>query len=193
MIGLVNRRSQTVAELLIASSVAVVLAIVGLNAFLASRQAYLLGTTREILQQSAGLIMNKIIGGPLEAGAQTGLSEAVSYDWTTSTISDARFTGGTANSPNTFESRFFLDPSGAHIIYQPNFTNDPDLQYVIYTAPAGVTIMLRFWGPHTAPVVQSDSGQYVNNINIDIGVSQQVSGKTVTGSLSTMVNLGNHP
>lgn len=178
-------------EFLIASSVAVVLAAIGLYAFIASRQAYSLGTTKEILQQSAGLIMSKITEGPPEAGAQTGLSETVSYDWATSTISDARFTGGTANNPNTFESRFFLDPSRTHIIYQPNFTNNPNLQYVIYTVPAGAAITLRFWAPHTAPL-GSDAGQYTNDINIDLGISQQVFGNTVTGSSSTMVNLGNH-
>jgi len=177
----------TVAEFLVGSTVAVILTVCALQAFLASRQTYSLGTSREGLQQAASLITRKIIEGPPEAGLTAArLSEAVFFN--INSISDFQFTG-----LDGITRRYYLDATKTNIFYVPDI-NNPAVQMAIYTANPQANVTLRFWLPHTVPSPgESDAGQYVSDINIDVAISQQVFGNNVTGSVSTMVNLRNHP
>jgi len=56
---------------------------------------------------------------------------------------------------------------------------------VIYTAPVGNTLALRFWVLAGTPYANATLG-------IDVGLSQNVSGRTVSGSATTMINIRNH-
>ena len=130
------------------------------------------------LQQTANVIMNKIIKGGSEPGGIFRLSEATSY--TITSISELRFVGTDGT-----ERRYFLNNAGNQILYRhPTASGTQD--QVMYTAPTGTTLTLRFW-----PLAGST---YANiTIGIDVRLSRSVNGRTVTGSVTTLINIRNHP
>ena len=104
--------------------------------------------------------------------------EAVSYQIVTT--SELHFVG-----TDGIERRYYLNPAGTSLLYN-HPTAKGTVDEVIYTAPAGNTLALRFWVLAGTP--------YTNvTLGIDVGLSQNVSGRTVSGSTTTMINIRNHP
>ncbi len=128
-------------------------------------------------QRNANLLMSKIIKGKREPGGIFRLSEAASYNLVS--IGELHFVG-----TDGIERWYWVNGSGTSVTYHhPTFNGVQN--EVIYTAPAGAVITLRFWIP---------TGAVYSNIcvGIDAAIAQMILGKPVTGSATTMINLRNH-
>ena len=181
MLMLKNRKAQTLTELLISSALIITLISSTLGAFILVKQVFVRDIVAANLQRDANVIMKKLIKGEREAGGIFRLSEAVSYHIPDpNKISELHFM---SLPPDTNERRYYLNAAGTSILYHhPGF---PVNDEVIYTAPQGAAIKLRFWTP---------PGSMFTNIavGIDVAVSQNMSGKNVSGSVTTIVNIRNH-
>ncbi len=171
----------TMAELLVALSISVLLLGSVLGSFVSVKEFYTTNVVEQNLQRDANLIMEKIIQGKVEPGGTFRLPEAVSFSQ--SGVSNLSFVGldGTTR-------RFSLSYDGSSIVYtHPTASGYTD--EVIYTAPAGTDLTVRFYVP---------SGyQYAGvNVAIDVGLSKFILdggwGRFLSGSASTMVNIRNH-
>ncbi|MFA5146465.1 MAG: type II secretion system protein [Candidatus Omnitrophota bacterium] len=130
------------------------------------------------LQQNVNTIAARIIRGHPEQGSIVGLRSAVSFTIPVVTPAGSRiqYTGTDDNVRS-----YFLN--GNSIIYASP-TQSPN-QQTIYTAPPGSSVTLRFWEP--AGVTDNET------VGIYIAVSRQIGNRTISGSLSTYINLRNVP
>lgn len=176
MMRLKNRKAHTLAELLIASVIVVLLTGSTLGAFIFVKQISATSIAQANLQRDANVIMKKITKGGRESGGIFRLSEAVSYSITG--ISELHFVG-----TDGIERWYYLNDTGTSVLYHhPGFSSQDE---VIYTAPQGASITLRFWQP--------SGGIFTNiDVGIDVAVSQSILGKNISGSVTTIVNIRNH-
>ena len=161
----------TLMELLITVGLSALLTGAILAALTTSRQVCATVTADQDLQQTANVIMNKIIKGSAETGGTFRFSEAVSY--TITSISDLNFIGTDGTTRRYFQSNnelWYNHPVGG------NPTDE-----LLYRAPAGTTLTVRFW-PESTNIT----------IGIDVGLSRAVNGRTATGSATTMITIRNH-
>ena len=148
-----------------------------LGAFMLVKQVSANSIAETGLQRDADMIIREIIKGRKEGTVWYRLSEAVSYS--IPAISELRFTG-----TDDVERFYHLNSGSTSVLYShPGFTST---QEVIYTAPQGATITLRFWTP-------SGSVYSGVSVGVDVAVSRVIQGKTITGSVTTMINIRNHP
>ena len=172
-----DSKSQTVPELIISAALIVVLFAATLSAFVFVKQMYVSSISQGNIQQDANLILSKIIKGGPEPGGLFRLSEAVSYR--IQSISELHYNG-----TDGVERWIALSNGGTSIIYHhPTSTGTRD--EVIYTAPQGAIITLRFWMP-TGDVYQNI------NVGIDVAISQYIFGRNISGSATTIINIRNH-
>ncbi len=167
----------TIVELLAALSISVLLVGSVLGTLVTSKHFYATNVMGQTLQRDANLLLTKILKGKTEPTGTFRLAEAETY--TLTSISELHFT-----CTDGIERWYRLSSDGTQVIYHhPTSAGEQD--EVIYTAPAGRTITLRFWMP---------AGSSFENIGIgiDVGLSQAVRGVTVTGSVTTMTNIRNH-
>jgi len=178
MAGLTNKNSHIIVELVVASAIIIILTSSTIAALIVARQLYSPGITEQNLHQAVTILMNTIIKGKSEPGGNFRLSEAVSYYL--SNISELHFVGTDGQ-----ERWYFLNNTQTAILYHhPTATGIQD--EVIYTAPQGAVLTLRFWIPSGAIFANTVVG-------IDVGLSQNMLGINTTSSLTTMVNIRNHP
>jgi len=163
----------TLMELLVTVGLSVLFTGVVLAALITSRQLCTSISSIQDLQQTANVVMNKIIKGSGETGGIFRLSEAVSY--TITSLSDLSFVGtdGTTR-------RYYLSNANTELRYS-HPVNGSTTNELIYRAPAGTTLTLRFWAQVTNITV-----------GIDVGLSKTVNGRTVTGSATTVITIRNH-
>lgn len=172
-----TKRGFTLVELLFATALSAVLTGLLIAAFMSSSQVCTTVTKDQDLQQTANVIMNKIIKGASESGVIYRLSEAKSY--TIASISDLHFVG-----IDGVDRRYFLSNAGNELWYTHpgGGVAGSDL---IYRAPTGTTLTLRFW-----PLA---GAAYTNiTVGIDVGLAKAVNGRNVVGSVTTMINIRNH-
>ena len=173
-----HEKGFTLAEILVVVAITAMTVGVLTSAFIVYQQTAAKATVEQSLQQISNVIINKIIKGSSEPGGTFRLSEAVSYQIVTT--SELHFVG-----TDGIERRYYLNPAGTSLLYN-HPTAKGTVDEVIYTAPAGNTLALRFWVLAGTP--------YTNvTLGIDVGLSQNVSGRTVSGSTTTMINIRNHP
>jgi hypothetical protein len=172
-----NNKAFTLTEILVATSFAIILMGAMLGFYILSEKTYSIGVDKHWLQDDANTVITKIIGGKGEPGGVFRLSEAVSYN--IAGISELHFVG-----IDGIERWFNLDNSCTSVIYHhPIASGTAD--EIIYSAPAGATITLRFSIPTGA--------QYTGVvIGIDVEITNNVSGNAISGSASTYVNIRNH-
>jgi len=167
----------TLVETLIVVAITSMILGVMSSAFIVYERTAAAASAEQGLQQISNVIINKIIKGSFEPGGTFRLSEAVSYSIVS--LSDLHFVG-----TDGIERRYYLNPGNTSLLYNHPTANGT-VDEVIYTAPAGNTLTLRFW-------VLAGT-QYVNvTLGIDVGLSQNALGKMVTGSATTMINIRNH-
>ena len=77
--------------------------------------------------------------------------------------------------------RYYLNNDGTSILY----SDDKGMQKVMYTAPKGAMVGLRF-----SPV---NPGSTILCVNVYVSVSKLINGRTVLGALESSVYLRNHP
>lgn len=171
-----RNRGFTLTEFLIAGFVAVLLFGSVWGTFVTSRSVFTTSLEAAGLQRDVNVVMQKIIRGRTEGSDLSGLRSSESFIIPVATPpgSEIDFTG-----TDNQQRRYFL--SGKSIVY-----SSPVLfpsQRTIYTAPADTDITLRFWEP----------AGYMDNetVGIYVSISKQSGGKTISGSLSTYLNLRN--
>jgi hypothetical protein len=183
MAQLKNRKAQSLTELLVSSALVITLISSTLGAFILVKQVFVRDIVEANLQRDANVIMKKLIKGEREAGVIFRLSEAVSYSIVINGMTGVTELHFMSPSPDTNDRWYYLNAAGTSVLYHhPGF---PVNDEVIYTAPQGAVITLRFWTP---------PGSMFTNIavGIDVAVSQNMSGKNVSGSVTTIVNIRNH-
>lgn len=166
-------------ELLVASVIIVMLMASVFGAFLLIKEVYRDSIASSNLQRGVDTLLATMIRGTKEQGGGTfGLRSAVSIP------SPGLFPSPGQNTisfvgTDTNTRRFFL--SNNTVVYDSP-TQNPN-QRIIYTAPANSNITLRF--------ISASIDQQI--VYVYISVTQQIGGKTVTGSAETNVNLRNMP
>lgn len=135
-------------------------------------------TSESNLQQDVTKIAAKIIRGYEEQGGIVGLRSAVSF-----TLPVVVPAGSSIQYVGTDGQTRNYSLSGNTIQYTSP-TQSP-VQQVVYTAPAGASITLRFWEP-------AGSGGH-ETIGVYLGVSQLSGNRTISGSISTYINIRNLP
>lgn len=161
------------------ASVVLILVIASaFGAFVTSKMMYSTGVAELNLERSALAITGKMIRGIEEQGNMYGLRLARSYELPSVTPAGSAiyFTGTDLNI-----RKFYLN--GNSVSYESP-TQSPGTQ-TIYTAPTGTSIILRFWNPPG----------YIDNetVGIYVGLIQNIGTRTVSGSVSTYVNIKNIP
>lgn len=165
----VNNKALSLLESLIAVAIAAFLVGAVLSFHNLTNRTYLTGVPRTQLQSDANVVLAKILAGTPEPGGIVRLCEAVSCQAVS--LSELRFKG-----LDGITRSYRLNGSSTAVIYNhPTASGMAD--EVIYTAPAGCTITLRFTPLYSGLLV-----------NIDVAVTK---GAT-SGSVSTNVNLRNH-
>jgi hypothetical protein len=166
-----ERRAQTLPEMLIASAIAVVFFTSAMGIFVIGKVMYESSMAAQELQRGVDGVVATMIRGIAENGTKAGIRSAKTV--TIPSISEADFVGtdGTTR-------KFYLGSGG--IVYDsPQQSPNPQ---TIYTTPSNSTITLRFW---------KLSATNNETVGIYLAVSRVVSGKTVSGSLQTYVNIKN--
>jgi len=165
----------TITELLISAAIIIIFFASALGVFVTGRTLCLGGIAAQGLQRDADWIMDRMVRGVKEGGARYGLRSAVSFTPPAS-VTTIDFTGTDGN------VREYSLVSGGIAYRSPAQT--PNTR-TIYTAPPNATVILRF---------QQPAGHADNEtLSIYIGITQRVSGRTVSGSATTYVNLRNIP
>ncbi len=183
-----NIYAHTLVEVMMATAFAVILFGAVYNSYSMVKQVYVSSTASQSLQSGANLILARIIQGGTESTGIFRLSEGVSY--TVVSLSRLNFVGLDGNTRS-----YSLNGAGTQVIYShpcgvcatsstvlglANYIDE-----VIYTAPTGAAINLRF-SPPTNPLY---TGVY---ITVYVDLTQTVNGQTLSGSTSTMILLRNH-
>lgn len=175
----INNRSFTFAELLVAAIVSAALIGVLVSFYFLTNRTYSRWSSEQRLQECANIILTKIREGGSEPGGIFRLSEAASY--TVTSLSELHFTG-----TDGIDRSFKLNSTATSLVYHHPILGSPTgADETIFTAPNGATITLRFSIPLGA--------QYTGIVvGIDVTVTQNVSGRVCSGSVSTYVNIRNH-
>jgi len=200
-------------EMMIAVGLTVLLMAGVYGFYTTSAQFYNAGVSAQTLQDGTNVVLRKIMAGETESGTIYRLSTAVSYMVPNGTANYMYTCGGNAqatpcNSSNTAGELYYcqdtpctsvdstarwyyLNSTGSAVIYH-HPKNGSTVEEVIYQAPAGSTLNLRF-----SPGSVSTPADVIE-IDVDLG-RNYASGTTnsrmtsVSGDASTYVLLRNHP
>ena len=162
-----------------ALAISVLLITCVMGVYVLAKSFYTYNILGQNLQASADNALAKIIKDGPEPDGTFRLSEAVSF--TQPSLSELHFTG-----TDGIERWITLSGDGQSIIYHRPGSGGVMEDDVLYTAPSGAILTLRFWTP---------AGTNYTGVNICIAVAvvQNIQGKSISGSASTMVNIRNHP
>lgn len=175
-----NDRGHTLTELMISAVMIIVIVASVIGAFVTAKWICDFSLAQQGLQRDVAYIAEKIIvRNPKDSSGIYALRSAASFNIPLATPSGSRidFTGTDGNTRSYFVSN-------NSILYNSP-TQSPN-QQTVYTAPANSTLTLLFWYP----------SEYIDNktVGISVSVSQTLGGnKTVSGSVTTYVNLRNMP
>ncbi len=185
---LINKKAFTLVEAMMATAFSVLLMLIVTNFYSVTRTVYSSGLSRQQLEDAANIVLGKIIEGATEPGGVYRLAQAVSYcfgpgiNCTPSSPSQLYFTGA-----DGIERWYYLNSTSTALIYHhPTVAGPQGADEIIYTAPAGATLTLNFW----PPTAIDPNFKYPA---ADVGVSVTLTQNTLTGSVSTLVDLRNHP
>jgi len=181
-----NIKSYTLIEVLIATAITVILMVMVFGFFNLFKLVYSSGIAQQTLQDSTNIILGKIIEGKTEPGGVYRLTEGMCPNgvcYNIANISELHYWGY----PDGIERWYRLDGTSTQIIYHHPITGSPlGADEVIYTAPTGSTIALRF----SIPTVANYSAAVVQ---MDVALTQTIFGKKISGASTTVVNIRNHP
>jgi len=173
-----NDRGYTLAEILTVSVILTFVIGSVMGAFVTTKSVCYASIRILGLQREANIIVERIIRGLGDPANAFGLRSATSFSIPASDPvgSEIDFIGTDGNT-----RKYFL--SANSVIYESP-TESP-VQKSIYTAQANSSLTLRFWQP----------AGYADNetAGIYISISQNAQNRTLSGSLSTYVNIRNLP
>lgn len=165
-------RGFTLAEIIVATAISVILFVSSIGAYLFMKTTLYGKFVEYDLTRDVNMALKRITTGVNEGSVLYGLRSASKF--TITNVSAISYVGSDNNI-----RQYYLN--GSSLVYSSP-AQSPG-QRTVYTAPSGSTFTLRFWEP----------GGYLGHetVGIYIGVSQPVGGKTVSGSVSTYVNIRN--
>jgi len=240
-----NDRAFTMVELVMAVAFSVLLLTGVYGFYTIANQSYSSGISGQNLQDGADMVMSKIIEGQIESGVVYRLATAVSYmipngtpnylytcgGGLQTTACNASNTSGeiyycqdnpcsqTGGLNDTSARWYYLNSTGTSIVYHHPAVGGGTVEQIIYTAPKGSSMILRFepaaispsgsplaCPAGTIPVPSSGTPQVCllpNDVEIDVALRQNLSATTQitnnrtnvisgSGSASTFVLLRNH-
>ena len=175
-----NKRAQTLTEILITAVITVIFFTSAIGVFAVSKAFYSSSMAGQELQRSANWIMTKIVKGQEEGGTRYGLRSAQSFTTPITPVTEIDFKDTDGNT-----RKYYL--SFGSIVYESP-TQVPNVR-IIYTPPVNSAVTLRFWEP-------TDSGGralYMDHeiVTIYVGITRNISGRIISGSLQTSVNVRN--
>ena len=207
-----NNKAFSLLELMMAVAFSVLL-LTGVYGFYnTASQIYSSGVSEQNLQAGANIVLSKIIEGQAESGKVYRLTNSVTYSIPNGNSTLLYFcqdnpsviTCGPAD--NTVRW-YTVDPTHTSLrYYHP--TSNPLGYDVIYTAPEGTTLTLRFSpakaketvpNPTPPPATITSTVILPNVIEIDVALTKNLapnitnSRLATSGSASTFVLLRNHP
>ena len=167
-----DKKAFTLMELLITSTILILLFTTALTGFVLLRGIFAENIARATFQRDAEVVMNMIIEGK---GDPSGvrLSETASVTFY-SDASKLTFVG-TDGVPRTYS----LSSDGTSLLY----SDQNGIQNIRYTAPRGAIIGLRFSPVDLNPTLC---------VSIYVTISQIINGRTVLGALESSIYLRNH-
>ncbi len=175
----INNKAVTFSEILVVSLVAVCIVAAVTSFYSLTNRTSSIESSEQWLQQCANTILTKIVEGASEPGGVFRLSEATEY--TVVSLSELRFKG-----TDGIDRTYRLNAGATSVIYHhPTSSFPAGEDQIIFTAPSGTTITLRFYIPAGA--------QYTGVVvGIDAALTQNISGRAISGCVSTYVNIRNH-
>ena len=188
MPNLLIRKSFTLAEIMMAVMVTVILVVGLFNYNTICQMAYSLGVSGLSLQDGAHTILARMTQGSPEPGGSYSLQQGVSYcvgsgiNCATVNTGELHFWG-----MDGIERWYRLNTARNVVEYYHPTAAFPLGDYeTLYVAPPGAAMTLFFWIP-------SGSVNPSATVGMNISLAQTVAGKTVSGFAQTQVNLRNHP
>jgi len=177
-----DKKGFTLTEVMIVSILTVVIFTSALGVFVMARNLYVSSLASQELQRDASLIMTQILKGSEGGTTRYGVRAASGFTPPTSSLDRLDYTGTDGNTRSLYLS------SGTIVYESP--TESPTT-HTLYAAPAGTVLTLWFW----EPVNSSGTLLYPDHeiISIYVGITKTVSGRTMSGSLATSVNIRNLP
>ena len=173
---MLTKKAYTLTEVLVVCVITVILFASVIGIFVVASNLYNSGMAAQNMQRDVNGILSRIVRGTKEGGTRYGLRSAVSFTSPIVTPTEIDFTGTDG------KMRKYYLSSGA-IVYQSP-TETPNVQ-TIYTPPANSAVTMRF----LQPTGSTDN----ETVTIYLAVTRQISGRTISGSLATNVNLRNMP
>ena len=161
-------------EMMIASVVAVIVITSVWGVFIMAKKFYATGITSQELQRDVSEALSRMVKGKAEGGTRYGLRSAVSFaiPSTGQPAPSIDFVGTDGN-----KRTYYLTAAG--IMYS-SATQAPNPQN-IYSPPANAVATLQFSWPYTDH----------ETVAVYLGVTKQVSDRTVSGSAVTYINARN--
>lgn len=188
-----NNRAFSITELLTALGISAILCTGVYGTYITAQQFYARTISEQGLQRDAAILMDTIIKGKTPMpGTIYRLSEGSSfYQLSPSEIRfvgvDGKCRGWRLSADGASVIHYLIDPSSIYpsCLFYASLGclacgNEQD-DVIVYTAPQGAALGLRFWQLASA-----------TSVGIDVGISRQTAGRTVSGSVSTIVNMRNH-
>ena len=168
---MLNRRAQTMPEMLIAAFITVIFFTSALGVFVVARTMYVTGMAGQDLQRDVNAVVSTMVRGVTENNTKTGLRSATKY--TLNSVTSISFDGPP---PDSTTRQYYVGPGG--IVYDsPKQSPNPQ---ALYNTPANATLTLRFWDPFA-----SDPDKKNETVGIYMSVKKLISGRNVSGSLTT--------
>lgn len=188
---LINSKAFSLIELMMAVAFSVLL-LAGVYGFYnVSSQSYFSGVSGQVLQDGADIVLSKIIEGQTESNVVYRLSTSASYYIPNGNPNMLYYCQDSPCSPGDHTARWYtLDSTNTKVLYYHPTSNQLGLD-VIYSAPAGSTLTLRF-----SPAAV---GAPLNVVEIDVALTKNLSANitnkrlATSGAASTFVLLRNHP
>ena len=207
---LLNKNAFTMIEMMMAVGFSVLL-LTGVYGFYnAASQSYSSGISSQILQDGANIVISKIMEGQWEAqtSAVYRVSTSAAY-YIPNNLSNILYfcQDNPLEDPCTPTERsvrsYTVDASNQHVLYY-HPTSNPLGYDIIYTAPAGSTLNVRFSpAQQPNPTPPPAYTTIPNVIEIDVALLQNLSSTGATnkrtsttsgsGAATTFVLLRNHP
>ena len=170
-----DKKAASLTELLITSALVIALLTTALAGFVFLKQIFATNIAKVTFQRGAAVIMDKIMrgkGDPNPGGIR--LSEANTVIFDSDNVGKLTFIGA-----DNIKRMYSLSGDSAKLLY----SDENGLQNIMYTAPQGAIIGLKFSPMNIGPTLC---------VNIYVSVSQVVSGRTVRGALESSAYLRNH-
>ncbi len=179
----INKKAFTLVEIMVSTACTLALILAVYNFYNLTKQVYTSVLSRQTLQDGANIVLSKIIEGGTEPTGVFRLAQGASYcigsglSCGTINASELHFWG-----TDSIERWYFLDNARTSLMYHhPTAANPAGADERVYAAPKGSILTLLFWIP---------TGNYPA---ADVGVNVALTQNTITGSVTTQINLRNHP